>query len=63
VGLKTIAVAVDEEEDTIESVYEPHLIRIGFLIKTPQGRIATEKAARALEASESEAKPRQSHLF
>ncbi len=44
VGLKTIAVAVDEEEDTLETVYEPYLIREGFLQKTPKGRIATEKA-------------------
>jgi len=44
VGLKTIAVAVGEEEDTIEEVYEPSLIRQGFLQKTPRGRRATEKA-------------------
>lgn len=63
VGLKTVAVAVDEEEDTIESVYEPHLIRMGFLLKTPQGRIATEKAVQALAASEGETKPRQGQMF
>jgi len=38
VGLKTIAVAVGEEERTIEEVYEPFLIRSGLLRKTPQGR-------------------------
>jgi len=48
IGLKTIAVAVDEEEDTIESVYEPYLIRIGFMIKTPQGRLPTDAATEAL---------------
>ena len=38
IGLKTIAVAVGEEEDTIESVYEPFLIQEGYLQKTPRGR-------------------------
>jgi Holliday junction DNA helicase RuvB len=44
IGLKTIAVAVGEEEDTIEDAYEPHLIREGLLAKTPRGRKLTEKA-------------------
>ena len=44
VGLKTIAVTVGEEEETIEEVYEPFLIRQGFLAKTPRGRTATEAA-------------------
>lgn len=43
-GLKTIAVAVGEEEDTIEDAYEPHLIRQGLLRKTPRGRTLTERA-------------------
>ncbi len=38
VGLKTIAVTVGETEDTLENVYEPFLIREGYVIKTPQGR-------------------------
>jgi Holliday junction DNA helicase RuvB len=46
VGLRTIAVAVDEEEDTIETVYEPYLIREGYLLKTPQGRVASDRALR-----------------
>ncbi len=41
VGLKTIAVAVGEEERTIEEVYEPFLIRMGLLARTPQGRCLT----------------------
>ena len=41
VGLTTIAVAVGEEKDTIEEVYEPFLIQRGFLQRTPRGRIAT----------------------
>ncbi|HHT9104841.1 MAG TPA: Holliday junction branch migration DNA helicase RuvB [Candidatus Wujingus californicus] len=44
VGLKTIAVSVSEEEDTIEEVYESFLIQSGYLDKTPRGRIATKKA-------------------
>ncbi|OQX53147.1 MAG: Holliday junction branch migration DNA helicase RuvB [Candidatus Omnitrophica bacterium 4484_213] len=44
VGINTIAVAVGEEEDTLEEIYEPYLIQEGFLQRTPQGRIATEKA-------------------
>lgn len=43
VGLKTVAVAVGEEEDTIEDTYEPHLIREGLLQKTPRGRVITDK--------------------
>ncbi|MEK9985610.1 MAG: Holliday junction branch migration DNA helicase RuvB, partial [Opitutae bacterium] len=43
VGLGTIAVAVGEEEHTLEEVYEPFLIQEGYLQRTPQGRILTEK--------------------
>ena len=44
VGLRTIAVSVGEEDDTIELVYEPHLIRLGLLAKTPRGRMLTDTA-------------------
>jgi holliday junction DNA helicase RuvB len=44
VGLGTIAAATSEEIKTIEDVYEPYLIQIGFLARTPRGRIATENA-------------------
>lgn len=44
VGLKTIAASTLEEIETIEEVYEPYLLQIGFLSRTPQGRIATTKA-------------------
>ncbi len=44
VGLSTLAVAVGEESDTIESVVEPYLVRIGFLGRTPRGRVATPEA-------------------
>jgi Holliday junction DNA helicase RuvB len=44
VGLGTLAVSVGEEADTIESVVEPFLVRIGLLIRTPRGRVATPEA-------------------
>ena len=44
VGLGTIAVAVGEEEHTLEEVHEPYLIQEGYLARTPQGRILTPKA-------------------
>ena len=44
VGLSTLAVAVGEERDTIEDVYEPHLLREGLLKRTPRGRAATPAA-------------------
>ncbi len=44
VGLDTLAVAVSEERDTIEDVYEPFLIQLGFLARTPRGRVATRLA-------------------
>lgn len=44
VGIGTIAIAVGEEEGTIEEVYEPYLIQEGFIKRTPRGRIATELA-------------------
>lgn len=44
VGIKTLAFAVGEDEGTIEEVYEPFLIREGFIEKTPKGRILTRKA-------------------
>lgn len=43
VGLGTLAVAVGEEPDTLELVYEPHLIRLGFLLRTPRGRVLTDR--------------------
>jgi holliday junction DNA helicase RuvB len=44
VGIGTIAAAIDEEKDTIESIYEPFLMRIGFLDRTIRGRVITPKA-------------------
>ncbi|MEV7620795.1 Holliday junction branch migration DNA helicase RuvB [Microbacterium sp. NPDC089321] len=48
VGLSTLAVAVGEEAETVESVVEPYLVRIGFLGRTPRGRIAMPDAYRHL---------------
>jgi Holliday junction DNA helicase RuvB len=44
VGLNTIAAAISEEKDAIEDIYEPFLIQIGFLDRTPRGRVATPLA-------------------
>jgi Holliday junction DNA helicase RuvB len=48
VGLSTLAAAVGEETDTVEDVYEPYLLQLGFLQRTPRGRVATERAYRHL---------------
>ncbi len=44
VGLSTIAAALSEEEATIEDVYEPYLLQLGLLERTPRGRVATRRA-------------------
>ncbi|MCZ2077220.1 MAG: Holliday junction branch migration DNA helicase RuvB [Bryobacterales bacterium] len=44
VGLNTIAASIDEEPATIEEVYEPYLMQLGFLDRTPRGRVATDHA-------------------
>ncbi len=48
VGVSSLAVAVGEEPDTIEEVYEPYLIMEGYLNRTPQGRVATELSYKKL---------------
>lgn len=49
VGLNTIAASLSEEMETIESVYEPFLMQVGFLSRTPRGRVATELAYKHLD--------------
>jgi Holliday junction DNA helicase RuvB len=49
VGLNTLAMAVGEEADTMEDVYEPFLVQEGFLERTPRGRVATELAYKHLK--------------
>jgi Holliday junction DNA helicase RuvB len=44
VGLNSLAAAISEEPDAIEDIYEPYLIQIGFLDRTPRGRVATARA-------------------
>jgi Holliday junction DNA helicase RuvB len=44
VGLSTLAAAVGEETETVEDVYEPYLLQLGFIKRTPRGRVATEAA-------------------
>jgi Holliday junction DNA helicase RuvB len=50
VGLSTLAAAVGEDGETLEEIYEPYLIQIGFLERTPRGRRATRRAAEHLGA-------------
>ncbi len=60
VGITTISTAVGEQADTIEEVYEPYLIQEGYLMRTPRGRQATEKAFKHLGRTGSS---KQSDLF
>ena len=48
VGLDTLAAAISEARDTIEDVYEPYLIQLGFINRTPRGRVVTEAGYRHL---------------
>ena len=49
VGISTLSAALDEESGTIEEVYEPYLLKLGLLKRTPKGRVATEKARKHLK--------------
>ncbi len=60
VGVNTLSAAISEEKDAIEDIYEPYLIQVGFLNRTPRGRTATE---RALEHFGADPKRRQRGLF
>ena len=60
VGLSTLAIAVGEEQDTIEDVYEPYLLQRGLIKRTPRGRVAT---ARAYEHLGLDAPERSGSLF
>lgn len=63
VGLKTIAASIDEEEATIEDVYEPYLMQLGFLDRTPRGRVATRRAFEYFKVAPPAAFGGQSNLF
>jgi Holliday junction DNA helicase RuvB len=56
VGLSTLAVALGEESDTIEDVYEPYLLQLGFLQRTPRGRVVTDLGRAHLGSNEDEDK-------
>jgi len=51
VGIQTLSAASSEEGDTIEEIYEPYLLQLGFLQKTPRGRVATKLAYKHLGVS------------
>lgn len=57
VGLQAIAATASEEEETIEEVYEPYLMQLGFLERTPRGRVATERAYTHLGLASGRQKP------
>ena len=63
VGLDTIAASISEEADTIMDVYEPYLLQLGFLERTPRGRLATSLAYRHLGRPYNKEKPPQSALW
>jgi len=63
VGLSTIAASSDEEPDTIEEVYEPYLMQLGFLDRTPRGRIGTDRAFEHFQIPRRMPGPGQSMLF
>jgi|TARA_Y100000031_G_scaffold154805_1_gene203649 Holliday junction DNA helicase RuvB len=59
VGLETIAASISEEPDTIMDVYEPYLLQLGFLDRTPRGRVATPLAYQHLDLPDNREKPPQ----
>ena len=63
VGLDTIAASISEEADTIMDVYEPYLLQLGFLERTPRGRLATQLAYQHLDVPYTKQKPPQPTLW
>jgi Holliday junction DNA helicase RuvB len=63
VGLETIAASISEESDTVMDVYEPYLLQLGFLDRTPRGRVATERAYDHLGIPFKKAKQAQPSLW
>ena len=63
VGLNTIAAAISEEKDAIEDIYEPFLIQIGFLDRTPRGRVATPRAYGYFGLMAPSSQPKDSRLW
>jgi Holliday junction DNA helicase RuvB len=63
VGVNALAAAISEDPDAIEDVYEPYLLQIGFLDRTPRGRMATRRAYEHLGRASPEQGAGQSNLF
>lgn len=63
VGLETIAAAISEEADTVMDVYEPYLLQLGFLERTPRGRVVTQRAYEHLGLPFTESEHPQLGLF
>ncbi len=63
VGLETIAASISEEADTIMDVYEPYLLQLGFLERTPRGRVATRLAYEHLGLKYKNRQPPQGQLL
>jgi holliday junction DNA helicase RuvB len=63
VGVNTIAASIDEEADTIEEVYEPYLMQLGFIDRTPRGRVGTDRAFEYFKISRRPSRGFQSDLF
>jgi len=63
VGLGTLSATINEDPETIESVYEPYLIQVGFLKRTPRGRVLSPKAFQFLKIKLPEKVKEQAQLF
>jgi Holliday junction DNA helicase RuvB len=63
VGVAALAAAISEEADALEDIYEPYLMQIGFIDRTPRGRVATRRAYQHFGRIPTESGPGQSDLF
>ena len=63
VGLDTIAASVSEDADTITDVYEPYLLQLGFIDRTPRGRVASRRAYEHLGLEFNRRESRQAPLW
>ncbi len=63
VGVAALAAAISEEADALEDIYEPYLMQIGFIDRTPRGRVATRRAYQHFGRIPTESGPGQSNLF
>jgi len=63
VGVSTLAATLSEEEDAIEEMYEPYLMQIGMIDRTPRGRVATPHAYEYFNREQPRRQPASSKLF